>query len=189
MGFVITAIDHSHPIDLQPIAERERWMIQVLGGNLDVVDLEGALDQVVIANPGAALIERDREVGILHLPGKGLTQGLAEAVRAVDVPFVAGHEQRREERDALDVIPVRMADQDMAARALSAGRDQLLTERVSPSSAIQDYKGVSRRSHLDAWGVSSVTSGARAGLGDRTASPQNWMRTQPPLRTTAWQFP
>ena len=101
-------------------------MIQIVGGDLDIVDIEGALDEVVIANLGPALIERDREVCILHLPGQGFTQGLAQALRAVDVPFVAGHKKRSEEWDALDVIPMRVADQDVAAQAFSAGRHQIL---------------------------------------------------------------
>jgi multisubunit Na+/H+ antiporter MnhB subunit len=64
---------------------------------------------------------------MLHLPGQGFTQGLAEALRAVYVPLAAGHKKRIEEWDALDVIPMRMADQDVAAQAFSASRHQILT--------------------------------------------------------------
>jgi hypothetical protein len=98
-----------------------------MGGDFDIVDIEGALNEVVIANPGSALIERDGEIGILHLPGQNFTQGLAEALRAVYVPFGTGYKKRSEEWDALDVIPMRMADQDVAAQAFSAGRHQILT--------------------------------------------------------------
>jgi hypothetical protein len=52
---------------------------------------------------------------------------LAEALRAVYVPFVTGHKKRSEEGDALDVIPMRMTDQDVAAQAFRAGSDQILT--------------------------------------------------------------
>src|SRR6266581_9064894 len=92
-------------------------MIQIVGGDFDIVDIKGALNEVVIANLGSALIQREGEIGILHLPGQGFTQGWAEALRAVYVPFVAGHKKRSEEWDALDVIPMRMADQDVAAHA------------------------------------------------------------------------
>ena len=102
-------------------------MIQILGGDFDIVDIEGALDEVVIANLSPELIEWDGEIGILHLAGQGFTQGLAEALRAVYVPFVPGHKKRSEEWDALDVIPMRMTDQDVAAQALRAGSDQILT--------------------------------------------------------------
>jgi len=93
----------------------------------DIVDIEGALNEVVIANLGSALIERDGEIGILHLPGQGFTQRLAEALGAVYVPFVAGRKKRTKEWDALDMIPMRMADQDVAAQPLGAARHQLLT--------------------------------------------------------------
>ena len=98
-----------------------------MGGDFDIVDIEGALNEVVIANLGSALIERDGEIGILHLPSQGFTQRLAEALGAVYVPFITGHEKRSEKWDALDVIPMRMADQDVAAHAFSAGRHQILT--------------------------------------------------------------
>jgi hypothetical protein len=126
VGFVVTGIHHRYPVGLQPITERERWMIQIVGGDFDIVDIEGALNEVVIANPSSALIEWDREIGVLHLPGQGFTQGLAETLRSVYVPFVTGHKKRSEEWDALDVIPMRMADHEVAAQAVSAGR-QILT--------------------------------------------------------------
>jgi hypothetical protein len=102
-------------------------MIKIVGGDLDIINIEGTLDEVVIANLGATLIECDREIGIPHLPGQGFTQGLAKALRAIDVPFVAGHKKWSEEWDALDVIPMGVADQDVAAQALSADRYQVLT--------------------------------------------------------------
>src|SRR5260370_35154274 len=97
VGFVVTGIHHRYPGGLQPITERERWMIQIVSGDLDIVDIEGALNEVVIANLGSALIEGDGKIGILHLPGQGVTQGLAEALRAVYVPFVTGHTKWSEE--------------------------------------------------------------------------------------------
>src|SRR6266571_2556742 len=95
--FVVTCIHHRYPVGLQPITERERWMIQIAGGDFDIVDIEGALNEVVIANLGSALIERDGEIGILHLPSQGFTQRLAEALGAVYVPFVAGRKKRTKE--------------------------------------------------------------------------------------------
>src|SRR5262245_9226952 len=127
VGFMVATIHDRHPVGLQPITKRKRWMIQIVGGDLDIVDIEGTLNEVVIANLGPALIEREREIGIPHLPRQSFAQGLAEALRAVDVPFVAAHKKRGEEWDALDVIPMRVADQNVAAQALSAGRYQILT--------------------------------------------------------------
>src|SRR6266511_1456772 len=163
-------------------------MIQIVGGDFDIVDIKGALNEVVIANLGSALIQREGEIGILHLPGQGFAQRLAEALRAVYVPFVAGHKKRSEERDALDVIPMRMTDQDVAAQAFSASRHQILTYRVSSSSAINNDKCSACRPGLDARGVSSVTSRARSGRGYRTASPPELYSHVASTRPTYLQF-
>src|SRR4029453_15045155 len=72
--FVITSIHHRHPIRFEPITERERWMIQIFGAYFYIVDFENTLDEVVIADRGSALIERNREISVLHLPGQGLMQ-------------------------------------------------------------------------------------------------------------------
>ena len=60
--FVVTGIHYRYPIGLQPITQRERWMIQILGGHFDIVDIEGALDEVVVANLSPELIEWDGEI-------------------------------------------------------------------------------------------------------------------------------
>src|SRR5262249_60228418 len=153
---------------LQPIAERERGMVEIARRHLDVVDLEGALDQVVIADRGAELVECDREITVLHLPGERFAQGLAESFGAINVPFVARLEQRREEWNALDVIPMGMTDQDVSAPALSA-RHQRRTKRARAGAAIDDDERAARRSYFDARRVSAVTSGARTGRRYRTA--------------------
>jgi hypothetical protein len=57
----------------------------------------------------------------------------------------------------------------MTAQAFGAGRHQILAERMGSSSTINDYKCSTRRAHLDARCVSSVTSRARSRFGDRTA--------------------
>src|SRR5262249_22686443 len=88
----------------------------------------------------------------------------------IDVPFIAGYKKRREKRDALDVIPMRVANEDMTAQAFGTSRHQLLTKRMSSGSAIEDNECSSRRAHLDARRVSAVASGARSGLCDRTSS-------------------
>jgi hypothetical protein len=39
------------------------------------------------------------------------------------VPFIAGYKEWTKKWDALDVIPMRMADEDMTAQAWSARRE------------------------------------------------------------------
>jgi hypothetical protein len=49
-------------------------MIQIAGGDFDIVVIEATLDKVVIADLGSALIKRDGEIGVLHLPGQSFTE-------------------------------------------------------------------------------------------------------------------
>src|SRR5262249_45847198 len=74
MRCVDTGIHYRCPIGLQPIAKRERCMIQVAGRDFDIVDIEGTVDKIVIADLGSALIDRYGEIGMPHLSGESITQ-------------------------------------------------------------------------------------------------------------------
>ena len=102
-------------------------MVQIARGDFNILDFEGPFDEVVIANVSSALIKRDGEIGIIHLPCQHFTQRLAETLGAVYVPFIAGHKKWSKKWDALDVIPMRMADQDVAAQTFNAGGHQVFT--------------------------------------------------------------
>jgi hypothetical protein len=140
-----------------------------MSGDLDVVDIEGAFNKIVIMNCSFELIRRYGKISVLHLTGERFAQGLAETFGTVDVPLIARHKKRGEERDALDVIPMRVTDEDVTAQAFGAGRHQILAKRVSSSPTINDNKCSTRRAHLDARCISSVPSRARSRFGDRTA--------------------
>ena len=100
-------------------------MIEILGDHPHAAEREAALDKVVIADGGAELRQGDGEIGVLHLPGQGSFQLLSQAARSIDVPFVARAEEGREERESLDVIPVRVRDEKMSARRRPAGDQRL----------------------------------------------------------------
>ena len=113
MGLVISGIDQDHPIGLQPIAQGERGMVQVVRGDTDVLQGERALDELVVADRGPELPQGERKIGVLHLPGEGILQPSARPTRAIDIPDLARHEQRGKEGEALDVVPVRMRQQQV----------------------------------------------------------------------------
>ena len=127
MWLVITSIHHSRPIDLQAITERKRRVIQITGREFDIVDGKSAFHKVMIPDLGSTLIQRNRKVVVLHLPGQNLTQRFPDPFGAVYVPFVPAHEKRKKEWDALDVVPMRVADKDVPAQGLSVVGDQLLS--------------------------------------------------------------
>ena len=88
-------------------------MVQVSRSDRDVIDLEFAFDQLVVVDLGAHFIEPHREIGILHLPGQRFLDGLPDASGRVNVPFVSWHKKRSKERNALNVIPMSMTNEDV----------------------------------------------------------------------------
>src|SRR5438045_2473614 len=117
--FVVASIDHAGAAHLQPIAESEGRMVQVARSDADVIDLETTLDEVMKKDAGTELIECDREVNVLHLSGKRVAKRLAETGRPIDIPVTPGNKQRRKKRKSLDVIPMRVTEQDAATQRSS----------------------------------------------------------------------
>jgi hypothetical protein len=52
MRLVVGGIDDGRAVGLDPVAERQRRVVHVVRADPHVVDLEGALDQVVVAHLG-----------------------------------------------------------------------------------------------------------------------------------------
>src|SRR6478736_5194504 len=107
-----------------------------MSGDFDVVDIEGAFDKIVIMNCSSKLIRRYGKISVFHLTCERFAQGLVETLGTVDVPVIAGHKKRAEERDALNVIPMRVTDEDVTTQAFGAGRHQILAKRVRSSPTI-----------------------------------------------------
>ena len=166
---VVGGVDEARAVGLDAIAERQRRMVHVVRPDAHVVDLDLAFDQVVVAHPGRELLDRHREVGVLHLARERLADRRPEAARTVDVPLEIGVEQRRQKRQALDVVPVRVADEDVAApRAVRLG-PQRLPEAMRAGTAIEQQQHAAACAHLDARGVAAIADRARPRLGDRAA--------------------
>ena len=115
---VIGGVHDRCAVDLEPVAEGQRRVVEVPRRDGDVVDLELAFDEIVVLDRRAEVEELDREVGVLHLARQRLVDRLVEAPGPVDVPHVAGHEEGREERQPLDVVPVRVPDEQVAVDAI-----------------------------------------------------------------------
>ena len=80
----------------------------------------------MIANLCTTVIERKWEIVILHLSRQGLAQRGVKALRTIDVPLGPTCEKRLKEWDALDMVPMRVADQDVAAQAICTARNKVL---------------------------------------------------------------
>src|SRR5205085_2312470 len=112
------------------------------------------------------LVQLYREIGALHLAAENVVQGLSETTWRIDVPIAARRENRGEERKALNVIPVRMADQEMPVQFL--GGDQLASQNGSAGARV-DYDQRTRiRANQHAGCVSAIADGMPSRRGQRT---------------------
>ena len=65
---MVAGIDNHATVSLEPVAQRQRGVVEVLRPDMDILDLELALDQLMVADGGTELVDGDREVRGLHLP-------------------------------------------------------------------------------------------------------------------------
>jgi hypothetical protein len=118
---VITGVGDGSSVRLEAVAEGQCGMVEVRRSNVDVGYVELAFHELVIPHGGPKLVERDREVCGLHLSTQRLSQRAGKPSRCVDVPFEARNEEWLEERDPLDMVPMRMSDQKVTSKQDLAG--------------------------------------------------------------------
>ena len=143
-------------------------MIEPHGFDHHVVQRHSALLQVVEAALGFHLTHIDRKIRGGHLFFHHPLQS-AKAAGGVERETVFRVVvERAEERDALDVVPVKMRDEDVGANrfALRVAL-QLLPERAQSGAAVEDVEVVAE-ANFDAGGVASVAQ--VVGLGSRRGS-------------------
>lgn len=169
MRLVVAAVRKADAVDLEAITQRERRVVQVARHDADVIDAERALDQIVVLDVRDELVQRDRKVGVLHLAGQRSAQALRQALGAVDVPGILAHEQWRKEGDSLNVVPVGVADQQVAVLAAALVRKHLLAQRMTAGAAIADHQRAGIRADLDARSIATVTGGSGSRLGNGAA--------------------
>ena len=182
MALMVGRVDQHHPVGLDPVTERQRRVVQVTGCHPRLVNHETALDQVVVTQRRAHRIEVDREIGVLHLPGQRFPQRRAKAARRIHVPLVGPVEQRCEERETLDMVPVGMADEDVAAQRRRALRLQGVAQDADSRSGVEYQLCPVAGAHFHARGVAAVTHRLRPGCGNRTAcTPESDAHRSAPL--------
>jgi len=83
--------------------------------------------EVAEHQPRGELAHGDREVDALHLRADRALDGEVALVRPEDLDLVAARVERREERHGVDVVPVRVRDEDAGGETLmAAARHQVV---------------------------------------------------------------
>src|SRR5262249_9494163 len=138
-------------------------------------DLEArALDQLAQRHVGLHRIEGHREIGILGLRLKHRAQMRIIALPRIHEHAIALVIERREKWQALNVVPMRVADEQVnrsLALAEIAG-DEILAQPADAGAGVDDdARAAVGNTHLDAGGVPSVAVGVDAGRWKRPAYP------------------
>src|SRR6202030_3696916 len=89
---------------------------------------------------GRQLIHLDGEIGELHLSGKHFMQRAAAAFGAIDRDGVAFDKRRPEERKTLNVIPVRMSNENVRFEGFLASTHQRRGEPVRTGAAVKNQQ-------------------------------------------------
>ena len=147
-------------------------MVEPRGGHPHVLDLElGAVVQLTKGNAGARAVEGNGKKGRVRLRGKHTAQVLIVALAGIDKHPIAIAIEWRKEWQALDVIPVGMADQNMRLpfARLELGAHEFLAQPPYPSSAVDDDAGARCGRDFNARGVPPVALSAGAWNGKRAA--------------------
>src|SRR5271163_3875221 len=82
---------------------------------------------------------------------------------------IAGNEAGREERKALNMIPVGVTEQDVRLQRLGTVAKQVCAERASASAAVEYQAGARIGYHFYAGSVAAELVSARTGSGNGTA--------------------
>jgi len=98
---------------------------------------------------------------MLHLRGQNRFETLAQATRRIQIPLAALGEDRREEGEALDVIPVGVRDHQMTVHGMLALGHQGLPEAMGAGATVQDDQGSVVGPRLDTGGIAAVAQRRR----------------------------
>src|SRR5436190_769168 len=138
-------------------------------------------------------VQRDREHGRVHLlPEDRLERGRPLA-RAPDPHRVAGGEKRFEVREPLDMVPVRVRQQDLRLYRAVLTLHQLASQSPDAGSGVEDNQLAPTLTpagafHSDARRVAAVARGVGSGGGDGAPRPPKSHRVGHPSRQrrTLW---
>ena len=164
---MIHQVHHCHAVSFDSVAHRHGRVIEKLRRNPNAADRVDAFGQVVVRDRCRQLIQVDGEIGELHLAGQDVMQRTAAAFGAIDCDGVPFDKGRSEERKTLNVIPVRMAEENVRVDGFLALRHQLGGQPARTGAAVENKKIAVGSRQLDARGVAAEVVRARSGSGDR----------------------
>jgi len=165
---MVTRINQSHAISLNAIAESRARVIQRSCRDGHVTNLKLTLFQIIKLNSGGQLIQRDREERGRHLSSEGLSHCSLRRPGSIDIPETIRCIKRREEWQALNVIPVQVTDKNMASLLRRRRGDQACTEFTCTATHVKDEQFSRLGTHLNTGCVAPIAKRVRSRRWDRS---------------------
>ncbi len=156
-GLVVGSVDQDSIFGFEAETHASLGMVEPSGLQLDAVFKRdaSALDIVKIA-PRFHLADIHREVRRGHLIGEHLFEAAHPAGALEEEAALRIHIQRAEEGHALNMVPMKVRDEDVGGKgAVAEFALQLLSEDAESGAAVKDVDAVTE-SHFNAGGVAPI---------------------------------
>ena len=146
-------------------------MIEELRGDAHAAEIVDSLGEVVIFDAGSQLAQLHGEIRVLHLARENFGQRAVGALRRAHYDAIAGFENGREKRESLDVIPMRVAEQDGRGQRFRFVGQQVIAQRAGTRAAIEDEALPGPCYYFHAGSISSIAGRRRPRRGNGSTSP------------------
>ena len=143
-------------------------MVQRKAPHQDAADLLAPIVEVIGIDLGPERAEPNREVIGFHLAGQKVEKTIVPRFRAVDQETVSGDISGAEEREPLDMVPVRVTEEQMPGDGNLAARQQVGPQLADSRARVANVEVIAE-SDFDAGRVAAVFAGAVAGSRDGPA--------------------
>ena len=151
--------------------------------DLDVADLNAPLVQVAEQQMRGELANRDRKIDVVHLRRDQVAHCAVLVRWPQELEFVALDIERHEEGQRVDMIPVRMRDEDMRVEPALARRQDMVRQLLDAGTGVENEETALGQFECHARGIAAVAerplAGHRQGAPDAPVGQRHLVRRQP----------
>ena len=162
--------EHNDPgAGVQAVADADAGMIHEHGLHADFADVKFHVAQFLDADVAGQFLQSHGKIGALHLRAERGRESLPRALVAENPDLIHGIVSRDKKRKTLDMIPMRVREQQREVQRLRA---KFLGQRESEqpdARARVEHDDLAVRPHLHACRVAAVKNRVRPGRGDGAA--------------------
>src|SRR5687768_15950049 len=155
----------------EPIPERAPRVPDAKGLDVESGSLAAFLRHLPEVDRGVQLLARDGKHDRGHLVADDTIDARLQRLLPPDREVVSALEDGAEEGETLDVVPVRVCQEDVALDRRAVGAlDERPAQLPQAGSGIEDDEPPFRRPDFDAGRVAAIAHGLRSGARDRSTS-------------------